>query len=131
MNRSFISVILGENKYSVYDYGLQWTGIKEYFVNSRMASDLKCQLISDLLLQKGKAGLLWNLEDVQMMLEAISLIIDNKRIGLQARLEQIIEAEEEKNVDDQYMSLTEHISLYWWLYVLLISLLIIFFKVIL
>jgi hypothetical protein len=29
------------------------------------------------------------------------------------------------------MSLTEHISLYWWLYVLLISLLIIFFKVIL
>ncbi len=130
-SRGIISVILGENKYSVYDYGLQWTGIKEYFVNSRMASDLKCQLISDLLLQKGKAGLLWNLEDLQMMLEAISLIIDNKRIGLQARLEQIIEAEEEKNVDDQYMSLTEHISLYWWLYVLLISLLTIFFKLIL
>jgi len=129
-SKGVVAVILGENKYSVFDYGQPWTGIRDYYLSLKLSHQYNCKLASELLQQKGKDGVVWNLEEIQLMLDSINLIIDNKRLGLKARLETIIEKKEEESVDDQYMSISEHIEIYWWLYVVLVSLLILFFNLI-
>ena len=127
-----VKIIIGANKYSVFDYGIAWSALKEYYSNVKLAhSNINCQLASDLLLQKGKVGMFWNLEEIQMMVEALNLMIDSKKLGLKARLDAILEMKDEQNVDDQYMTLSEHLEMYWWLYILMISMLIFFFNVVL
>lgn len=126
-----IKVILGENKYSVFDYGSPWSALKEYYNNLRLSNTgMHCQLATELLQEKGKLGLFWNLEELQMMLEAVNLVIDNKTLGLKARLDNILEMKDEQSVDDQYMTLSEHLEMYWWVYILMLSLLIFLFNMI-
>jgi hypothetical protein len=125
-----MKVILGENSYSVFEYGMSWNGLKEYFSNIKLSRvKKKHYLISEVLIYKGKNGLFWNLEEIQMMLESVSLIIDNKNIGIMARLEQSLEKKSEKIVNNEYMSLSEHLELYWWIYILIISLSVFIFNI--
>lgn len=129
--KGIISVMLGENTYSVFDYGAPWTGIKDYYNNIKSLKNPVSQLGSDLIIKKGKVGLFWNLEELQMMLESLNLIIDNKSLGIQGRLDAILSSKSlESGKNDQYMTLSEHLELYWWLYILLVSLLIFMFNIV-
>ena len=129
--KGILSVMLGENKYSVFDYGLPWTGIRDFYNNINSVNNPEHQLASSLILKKGKLGIIWNLEELQMLLESLNLIIDSKTLGIKARLDAIKNSRDEnyKN-QEQYMSLSEHLELYWWLYILLVSLCILLFNLI-
>lgn len=129
--KGILSVMLGENKYSVFDYGLPWTGIRDFYNNINSVNNPENQLASSLVLKKGKVGIIWNLEELQMLLESLNLIIDSKTLGIKGRLDAIKNSKDEHyRNNEQYMSLSEHLELYWWLYILLVSLCIVLFNII-
>ncbi|MCP4355569.1 MAG: hypothetical protein GY793_08080 [Proteobacteria bacterium] len=127
---AIMAVTFGENKYNPLTYGLSVDSMKSYYETLKAINNVANNLVSGLIVERGNVGLFWNLEEIQLMLESLNLTIDNKQVGIKARLDMLLNSKQESLESDEYMGFTEHLSLYWWVYALLVSLMIIIFNMV-
>jgi len=126
---AIMSAVFGENKYNPMTYGLLLDSMRDYYDKLTMITNVNSNLVSGLIIERGKQGLFWNLEEIQLMLDSLNLTIDNKQVGVKARLDKLKNSKNNE-VEAEYTSLAEHLGAYWWVYILLVSLIVVLFNMI-